>query len=280
MWTEFVSCDGLCSNGRKVLLRDLEFHRSERPILAQFFGSNPENFYKSAKLAKKLGFDGIDINMGCPDRGIMKQGGGANLMNDPKLAQEIIRRTKRGAGNLPVSVKTRVGFNEISLEKWLPYLLEMDLAAITIHGRTKKEMSAVPAHWDVIAEAVKMRNESGKETLILGNGDVRSLQDAQEKYNKYGVDGVMIGRAVFGRPWFFNQTKGYVPLKASLKIALEHTLLFEKLFKGKKSFETMKKHYRSYVSGFGNSKNIKLELMMLKDLDSGKKYLRKLISQA
>lgn len=280
LWTEFVSCDGLCSKGKKVLMTDLIFDKSEHPIVAQFFGSKPENFYKSAKLAKKLGFDGIDINMGCPDRGIMRQGGGADLIRNPKLAQEIIRETIRGAGGLPVSVKTRIGFNEIELDKWLPYLLEMDLAAITIHGRTKKEMSMVPAHWDIIAEAVKMRNESGKDTLIIGNGDVSSLADAQEKYEKYGVDGVMIGRGIFGRPWFFNPVRNDVSLKISLKIALEHTLLFEKTFKGRKNFETMKKHYRSYVSGFDNAKNIRMELMDLKDLDSGKKFLRKMIREA
>lgn len=280
LWTEFVSCDGLCSKGKKVLMTDLIFDKSEHPIVAQFFGANPENFYKSARLARKLGFDGIDINMGCPDRGIMRQGGGADLINNPELAQEIIRETMRGAGDLPVSVKTRIGFNEIGLEKWLPYLLEMDLAAITIHGRTKKEMSAVPAHWNVIAEAVKMRNESGKDTLIIGNGDVMSLGDAWDKYEKYNVDGVMIGRGIFGKPWFFDPARSGTSLKTSLKIALEHTLLFEKIFKGRKNFETMKKHYRSYVSGFMNAKNIRIELMGLENLQEAKKTLRKMIAES
>lgn len=280
LWTEFVSCDGLCSKGKKVLLTDLIFDKSEHPIVAQFFGSRPENFYESAKLARKLRFDGIDINMGCPDRGIMRQGGGADLIKNPKLAQEIIRETIRGAGGLPVSVKTRIGFNEVELKKWLPHLLDMDLSAITIHGRTKKEMSVTAAHWDIIAEAVKMRNESGKDTLIIGNGDVSSMADARVKYEKYGVDGVMVGRAMFGKPWFFNPGENNISLKASLKIALEHTLLFEKIFKGEKNFEIMKKHYRSYVSGFNNAKNIRMELMNLKNIESGKKILRRMIKEA
>lgn len=278
IWTEFVSCDGLCSEGKEVLLRDLIFDKSERPIVAQFFGSKPENFYKCALMARELGFDGIDINMGCPDKGIMQQGSGADLIKNPKLAQEIIRETIRGAGDLPVSVKTRIGFNEIEIKKWLPYLLDMDLAAITIHGRTKKEMSMVPAHWDVIAEAVKMRNKSGKDTLILGNGDVISLADAQEKYKKYKVDGVMVGRAMFGDPGFFNPPKKKPSLKYNLGLALEHTILFEKIFKGEKHFDIMKKHYRSYVSGFENAKNMRADLMTVKSLALAKKSLKKLIA--
>ncbi len=280
IWNEFVSCDGLCSAGREILMRDLLFDKSERPIVLQLFGGNPEHFYTCALLAQKLGFDGIDINMGCPDKGIMKQGGGAALIKNPQLAQEIIKATIRGAGNLPVSVKTRIGDNEIEIKKWLPHLLDMDLAAITIHGRTKKELSLVPAHWDVIADAVALRDASGKDTLILGNGDVASLADAREKYEKCGVDGVMIGRAMFGKPWFFNPRKKEMSLKESLELALEHTVLFEKIFKGEKHFDIMKKHYRSYISGFADAKAMRMNLMTVSNLSSAKKELKKLIAMA
>src|SRR3989344_6534872 len=140
LWTEFVSTDALCSDaGRKNALADLWFDPSQRPIVAQIFGSKPDNFYKSAQLIQALGFDGIDLNMGCPDKGIEKSGAGARLIKEPKLAQEIIRATIKGAGPLPVSVKTRLGYSSDNLEEWLKYLLETGPAAITIHARTRKE---------------------------------------------------------------------------------------------------------------------------------------------
>ena len=280
IWTEFVSCDGLCSEGKEKLMLDLIFHKSEKPIVAHFFGAKPENFYKCAKLAKEMGFDGIDINMGCPDRGVLRQGAGSALILKPKLAQKIIKETMRGAGKLPVSIKTRIGFNEIEFKKWIPNLLKMNLAALTIHGRTKKEMSDVPAHWDVIGEVVKMRNKMKLKTLIIGNGDVVSLADAQEKYEKYGVDGVMVGRGVFGTPWFFNPKRKNVSLKTRLKMALEHTKLFEKIFGSKKHFDIMKKHYKAYVSGFNNVKKIRMKLMMVGGLEKAKKTLLKLIKNS
>ena len=279
IWTEFVSCDGLCSVGKKNLILDLIFDKSERPIVVQFFGAKPENFYKCAQLAQKLGFDGIDINMGCPDKGVIRQGAGSALIKDHKLAQKIIKETIRGAGKLPVSVKTRIGFNEVEYKKWIPYLLKMDIAALTIHGRTKKEMSDVPAHWDMIGEVVKMRNKLKSKALIIGNGDISSLADAQEKYEKYGVDGVMVGRALFGTPWFFNRKKKDIALKAKLKLALEHTNLFEKIFKDKKHFDIMKKHYKAYVSGFDSAKKIRMRLMNVKNIDSAKKTFKGLISK-
>ena len=143
-WTEFVSADGLTlapEEGRKKLLRDLEYSESERPIVAQFFTSNPENMKKAAELAVELGFDGIDINMGCPDKSVEKQKAGAALIKNPKLAREIIRAAKAGAGSLPVSVKTRLGYNKDELETWLPELLAEEPAVVTIHARTRKEMS-------------------------------------------------------------------------------------------------------------------------------------------
>src|SRR3989344_2469083 len=210
MFTEFVSCDGLCSEGRKNLLPIFKYTEKERPIVAQVFGAKPENFYESAKLIKKLGFDGIDINMGCPDKKVIKQGAGAALMQNHELAKKIIKETKKGAGNIPVSIKTRIGYDKYDkkeFKKWLMALLEEKLAAIIIHARTKKEMSLVPARWDVVAEAVKIRDEffgdKKDKTLILGNGDVQSVADAKEKARISSADGVMIGRAVFGNPWLF-----------------------------------------------------------------------------
>ena len=262
-WTEFVSADGLCSAGREVLLKDLAFSKKEKPIVAQIFGSDPEHCFKTAQLIAKLGFDGIDINMGCPDRNVEKQGAGAALMKNPKLAQEIILATKKGAGKIPVSVKTRVGYNKDQIDEWIPKLLEMDIAALTIHGRTRKEMSDVPARWEDIARVVKMRDKMGKDTLIIGNGDVSSLKDGLEKVKMSGVDGVMVGRGVFGDPWFFNKKQREIPIEEKLKVLVEHTKLFEKKLSGTgiKNFAVMKKHFKAYVTGFDGAKELRVELM-------------------
>ena len=263
MFTEFVACDGLVSAGRDKLLVDFMYTESQRPIVAQIFGSKPENFYKTALLIQELGFDGIDINMGCPDRNVEKQGAGACLMKNPKLAQEIIRETKRGAGKLPVSVKTRIGYNKNSLSEWLPALLETEPAAIILHARTRKEMSSVPANWDTIADAVRIRDEYKSKTLILGNGDVQDLADAEEKIQATGADGVMIGRGIFGNPWLFNRKIDYakMPVAEKLRVMVEHTYLFEKVLGEHKNFAIMKKHYKAYVNGFDGAKELRVKLM-------------------
>lgn len=267
MWTEFVSCDGLQSPGRDNILIDLKFTPAEHPMVAQIFGSKPDNFYKTALLVNELGFDGIDINMGCPDKNVEKQCAGAAMMKDPKLAAECIAATMRGAGKLPVSVKTRVGFNKVELESWLPALLETQPAAITVHARTRKEMSKVPARWDHVAEAVQIRDrlQTGAEkTLILGNGDVTTIEDALKKVAQTNCDGVMIGRGIFGNPWLFKNRTGepYQPsLPEKLRVMVEHTKLFEKLLTDYKSFNIMKKHYKAYVIGFDGAKELRVELM-------------------
>lgn len=261
IWTEFVSCDGLMSPGRERLLRDLEYTENERPIVAQIFGAKPENFQKTAELVKSLGFDGIDINMGCPEKNIQKQGSCAALIKVPELAKEIIAAAKEGAGGLPVSVKTRIGYHKNEIETWLPALLEAKPAAITLHARTKKEMSDVPARWDVIARAVEIRNREGSETLILGNGDVKTLADAENKVKETGVDGVMIGRGIFGNPWLFSGREDEPPLEEKFRVMLEHTFLFEEFFLGIKNFSIMKKHYKAYVEGFPGAKELRVRLM-------------------
>ena len=263
MFTEFVACDGLVSAGQKKLLVDFMYTESQRPIVAQIFGSKPENFYKTALLIQELGFDGIDINMGCPDRNVEKQGAGACLMKNPKLAQEIIRETKRGAGKLPVSVKTRIGYNKNSLSEWLPALLETEPAAIILHARTRKEMSSVPADWGTIADAVRIRDEYKSKTLILGNGDVQDLADAEEKIQATGADGVMIGRGIFGNPWLFNRKIDYakMPVAEKLRVMVEHTYLFEKVLGEHKNFAIMKKHCKAYVNGFDGAKELRVKLM-------------------
>ncbi len=259
-WTEFVSADGLAHPlAREKLLIDLKYSENERPIVAQIFGGKPENIREAAKLCKELGFDGIDINMGCPDRSIEKQCAGAATMKDSKLAKEIILAAREGAGNLPISVKTRIGYNKNEIETWIRGLLELHLPALIVHLRTRKEMSGVPAHWDLMKDIVKLRNEISPETLILGNGDVPNLEEARQKIKETGCDGAMLGRAIFGNPWLF---AGKVPtLKEKLKMMIEHTKLFEKKLGKHKNFATMKKHYKAYVNGFEGAKELRMKLM-------------------
>ena len=261
-WTEFVSADGLAlapEEGRKKLLKDLEYSESERPIVAQFFTSKPENMKKAAELAVKLGFDGIDINMGCPDKTIEKQKAGAQLMKDVSLARELIRTAKEGAGGLPVSIKTRTGYNKPELETWLPEVLKENPAVVTIHARTRKEMSKVPAQWGFVKRAVEIRDTSGVETLIFGNGDVRDIEDARIKCEETVCDGVMLGRAIFGNPWLFSQHTPTTDEK--LRVLVEHTKLFEEKLSGYKSFAVMKKHFKAYVNGFDGAVDLRAKLM-------------------
>lgn len=277
-WTEFVSADGLSSAGRDVLLRDLAFSEREHPIVAQIFGSHPENMQKTAELIASLGFDGIDINMGCPDKSIEKQGAGAAHIKNPALAQEVIRATMAGAQGLPVSVKTRVGYNKEILDEWLPKLLETKPAAITVHARTRKELSLVPARWELVARAVEIAR--GGNTLIIGNGDVRDIADAEEKVRTTGADGVMFGRAIFGSPWLFDRARESAPsLQEKLEIMIEHTHLFEKLLGDIKSFAIMKKHYKAYVHGFDGAKELRVKLMDANNADEIEATTRAFLAQ-
>lgn len=295
LWTEFVSCDGMCSEGREKLMHLLHYTEQQRPIIAQLFGSKPENFEKTARIVAELGYDGIDINMGCPQKTILKQGAGANLISTPDLAREIIRATKRGAGDLPISVKTRIGYKEDILEEWLPVIIEEKPAAITIHGRTQKEMSKVPADWDRIKKAVKMAKGSG--IIMIGNGDVKSVKEGIQRAKESGVDGIMIGRGIFGNPWLFNHTGTECPcdVEERLGVLMEHIELYEKyyakeykegnwVFKSSRSdgrikpFNMMKKHIGAYVRGFDGAKELRMELMETenekKAVDILKKHLQ------
>jgi nifR3 family TIM-barrel protein len=272
MWTEFVSADGLCSPGREVLLRDLVYDESQRPIVAQLFTAHPEKMYQAARLVAELGFDGLDINMGCPDRSVEKQGAGAALIKNPPLAKEIIEAARRGVAEvkpIPVSVKTRLGYNKVDIESWIGFLLEQNLPALIVHLRTRKEMSDVPAHWELMPKIVKLRDTLSPETIILGNGDVENLATARTKVAESGADGVMFGRAIFGNPWLFKNSNqksnpdslASIPISERLRVMVEHTLLFEKMLGDIKSFAIMKKHYKAYVNGWDRAKELRMKLM-------------------
>ena len=273
-WTEFVSVDGLFSRGREFCLKLLKHSKKEKPIVAQIFGSNPENFEKTASLIHKLGFNGIDINMGCPDVNIEKRGGGAALIKNPTLAKEIIRATKKGAMGLPVSVKTRIGYDKNEISTWIPALLEENIAVLTVHFRTKKEMYLAKAHWELAKEIVKLRDKYAPETLIIGNGDVKTLAEAKELVKKTGLDGIMIGRAVLGNPWFFSN---HLPTtKEKLKAIVEHSKLFDK---SHRPFETIKKHFHAYTKDFRGAKELRNKLMKVKNTKETKQAIKEFIKK-
>ena len=264
MYTEFVSADGLLSKGKKRLLFDLQFDVIERPIVAQIFGESPESVFNAAKIIEDLGFDGIDINMGCPQKNVVKQGCGAALIKKPQLAVDLVKAAL-SATHLPVSVKTRIGIDTDITQEWISSLLKAQPAAIIIHARTQKEMSKASAHWDAIARAVAIRNKVKSATRIIGNGDVKSLKNAHERIVETGVDGVMIGRAIFGNPWLFlGKNRSDIPLTTRCEVLCEHILLFEKLFSKVKNFNTMKKHFSSYMSDINHAKQFRMKLMQTK----------------
>lgn len=298
-WTEFVSADGLVSKGIKVLKYDLMYKEEERPIVVQLFSSNPEKMREAAKLCAKLGFDGIDINMGCPDRSIEKQGAGAAMMKDMKKAGEIIQAVKDGIKdakkrNITVSVKTRIGYNKNQISEWIPFLLSQDIDMLTIHARTRKEMSLVPARWEHVKEVVDIRNKMGVKTKIIGNGDIKSIEEGIKLGEESGCDGIMVGRGVFGNPWFFaglhkinskfsslKTLINFIPtVQEKLKVMLEHTKLFEKLLGKIKNFGTMKKHYKAYVNGFDGAKELRMNLMETNDSKEVEKIIKDFLKKS
>ncbi len=280
IWTEFVSADGLCHPvGQKALLQDLVFQNNERPIVAQLFTSHPEKMREAAKIVAELGFDGIDINMGCPDKNVMKQGAGASCMKDPGNAVALIWAAKDGVAeagkNIPISVKTRLGFNEDVLESWLPKLLEAKPAALTLHARTKKDMSKVPARWERVRRAVEIRDALGSKTLIIGNGDVTSMAHARARVAETGCDGVMFGRAIFGNPWLFDEEKKEITVAEKIDAALVHTEMYLEHWQGRKSFELMKKFYRAYINNFPLAKELRAEMMEKKSFEEIKEVVER-----
>lgn len=272
-WTEFVSVEGLFSKGRDYCLNLLRHDKNERPIVAQIFGADPANFERAAELIAELGFDGIDINMGCPDKDIEKQGAGAALIKNPQLAKEIIRAVKRGAPKLAISVKTRIGYSKNEIDKWILALLCEKIDALTVHFRTKKEMYLPPAHWELAKEIAKMRDELAKDTIILGNGDIKSLAQAKKLANETGLDGIMVGRAILGNPWFFS---GKDPSVAErLEAIVEHIEIFSG--QREESWESIKKHLHAYSKGFSGAKELRERLMKTKSAKEAKEIVERFL---
>ena len=285
MYTEFVPSDGLCSAGQCNLLHNFVKCEAERPVVAQIYGGNPDNFREAARFVVSLGFDGIDINMGCPAKAIEKRRGGSDLIRDPARAREIILATMDGAGELPVSVKTRIGYRTNELETWIPHLLQTGPAALTIHARRRCDTYLTPANWDHISRAVEIAMEMypdpAERPLIIGNGDVASLADGVQRVKATGCDGFMVGRAMFGDPWFFNPAieRADRPLPEILEIMLEHTETYINLFGDTKHLAQMKKHYKAYANSFNHASKLRFMLMETNDLAELKSIVREAVDK-
>lgn len=292
LWTEFVSVNGLNDpRGRVELIKDLRFdEKKEHPIVAQIFGDKVEGFANVTRMIVEMGYDGIDINMGCPDTNVNGQGSGAYMIKVPELAKEIALEVKNNARVIPLSIKTRIGYNQIEWKSWLGEILKVKPQVISIHLRTKKEMSLVPAHWELAPEIVSwIRENFGTPEncgpIIILNGDVKSVEEAYEKWAMSGCDGIMIGRGIFGNPWLFNkkvqpfyakdlQGKKVLGLPEVLLTLVEHTYSYEKELHFK-SFNLMKKHYKAYVNGFVGAKELRMKLMEAKDATGVEKIIKK-----
>ncbi|HXR49794.1 MAG TPA: tRNA-dihydrouridine synthase [Verrucomicrobiae bacterium] len=288
-FTEFVNVDGLQSPGRQKLLKKLRFTSSEQPLIAQIWGKEPDNFYKTAReladgtFARELGlpegvnFAGVDLNMGCPEKTAVKNGTCSALINDRPKAEVVINATREGlASRLPLSVKTRIGFSQIDMS-WIEFLLGQKLTALTVHGRTRKEMSKVPAHWGQIGEARLLRDQIAPETLIIGNGDVRDRAHGLELIAKYQIDGIMIGRGVFHDPFAFAETSPWPGYTAEQRLDLykQHVELFAETWQhNEHPMIVLNKFCKIYVSGFDGAKELREQLMAAGSTDELLSILR------
>jgi tRNA-dihydrouridine synthase len=262
-FTEFTNVEGMFSKGERFVNQRLRYTQEERPLVAQIWGTQPENFYKAAKKLIDMGFDGIDLNMGCPASGVMQKGACSGLINNKPLAKEIIDATKAGAeGYIPVSIKTRLGFRTIDFE-WIQFVLEQKPVVLTVHARTVSEMSKVPAHWDMLKTVVAMRNAMHSETLIIGNGDVKSLSEARQKVIESGADGAMIGRGIFENPYLFsgNLTLSDKTPQEKMHLLLEHMQLWTATWENAKHFPVLRKFFKVYASGFPGAQELRIQLM-------------------
>ena len=322
--TEFTNVDALKYGALKALTAFI-YNEEERPVVAQIYGTNPENFYRACFIACELGFDGIDINMGCPSKSVTGNGAGAGLILTPLLAQEIIKSCKQACQDwsegkkieevellpqiiqyiknaqlgtipghfdidgkpdhfikktpfiperkiLPVSVKTRIGYDKPIVEEWLKYVIECEPVNISLHGRTLKQMYTGEANWEEIGNAAKFIKKQNPEILFLGNGDIKSYSGAIQKIQTYNLDGVLIGRGALGQPWILNnETKS---ISEKLEIAVEHSKTYEHYFgKNPKVFAAMKKHLGWYCTDFPKAKELRLKLMSCNSAEEVKNTL-------
>ncbi|MBD7986134.1 tRNA-dihydrouridine synthase [Sporosarcina sp. Sa2YVA2] len=274
-FTEFTNTESYCHpDGRDSVRGRLTFTKDEQPLVAHIWGDKPEFFRQMSIDMKKLGFAGIDLNMGCPVPNVAAKGKGSGLIRRPDVAAELIQAAK--AGGLPVSVKTRLGYIEVDeWREWLRHIFEQDIANLSIHLRTKKEMSKVDAHWELIPEIKKLRDEIAPNTLLTINGDIPDRATGLELVEKYGVDGVMIGRGVFTNPFAFEKEPREHSVKEYLNLLLMQLDLHDHYSTETepRSFKPLLRFFKIYVRGFKGAGELRNELMNTKTTDEVRKLI-------
>ena len=267
--TEFVNVDAMQSPGRASAAWRFTYQPSEQPILAQIWGSRPVNFEATARELVAMGYVGVDINMGCPDKSVVKNVCGGGLIREPEKATEIIRATKAGLdGKVPLSVKTRIGFGSYD-EAWIRTVLSWDLAMLSVHLRTVKEMSKVDAHYEYIADIVRLCDEVSPKTKLVINGDILTRQQGEALCREHGADGYMIGRGIFQNPFAFSVDNEWEDMSPGDKLRLyqRHVELFAATWEaGSRPIAPLNKFCKTYLHGFDGAKEIRTELMACKDL--------------
>ncbi|MCQ1207354.1 tRNA-dihydrouridine synthase [Staphylococcus aureus] len=261
-FTEFTNTESFCHpEGIHSVRGRLTFSEDEQPMVAHIWGDKPEQFRETSIQLAKMGFKGIDLNMGCPVANVAKKGKGSGLILRPDVAAEIIQATK--AGGLPVSVKTRLGYYEIDEWKdWLKHVFEQDIANLSIHLRTRKEMSKVDAHWELIEAIKNLRDEIAPNTLLTINGDIPDRKTGLELAEKYGIDGVMIGRGIFHNPFAFEKEPREHTCKELLDLLRLHLSLFNKYEKDEiRQFKSLRRFFKIYVRGIRGASELRHQLM-------------------
>jgi tRNA-dihydrouridine synthase len=269
LFTEFTPSDGLAFGDEKAqerLRAKLSYFKGQRPIVAQIYNSNEERMEHAARLVQEFGFDGVDINMGCPVNAVVKQISGAALIKHPELAVKLMRAVRRGAPNIPLSVKTRIGYSsKDDMHDWMTTILTEKPDALTIHLRTRSQMSKVPAQWELLPSIIKLRDELSPDTVIIGNGDVMSMEHGMELVQTYGGEGVMVGRGAYGKPDFFLRdiSQRCTRKECKIQMLIEHIELFDTLLLQQeyKGYHVMKKHYKAYITGWSGAKELRARLM-------------------
>jgi len=311
IFTEFVAVEALI-RGVERAFADLSFHEIERPVVAQLYGNDPKLFYACAQVVAELGFDGVDINMGCPAKSVQQRGAGAGLIRTPEIAKEIIEQVKKGLQDwvengitykkwpeeakpvkvqrllknlhsiqvgqrnmLPISVKTRLGYDRPIVEEWIGFLIDQELAAITVHGRTLREAYRGNANWSEIAKVVSIAAKLGNSRpVIIGNGDVHDIEGAMARIAETGVDGVLIGRSSIGNPWVFSKT-GKPDLEIQKQIMIEHAKVHYAA-KDPKAFVQMRRILAEYIKGVEGASAFRSQLVRVQSPEDVEKILKNL----
>ena len=274
-FTEFLNVEGFCSKGRDKVIHRLDFVKKEKPIIVQLWGNVPEYYIETVKHVKTLKPDGIDINIGCSVKDVLSSGRCSALIKEKGLVKEIVEAVKSESGDIPVSVKTRLGYDNVDIDGWIGFLLKLNLNLITVHGRISKEGYSTPSRWDDIAKCVKLRDAISPNTLIVGNGDIKDLKQGQAYVKKYGVDGFMVARGIFNNPWLFSgRDKSEITREERIEVLVKHLELFEKSWDGTKPFNSQKKYIKAYIGGFKGANELRKNLMEMSSTSEVVEYFK------